>query len=101
MLKRIECIHVVCDGCGEDCENGDGYATHYPAELEGEAEEEAMNADWHVWNGHHWCDRDGCLPACSACGHLFSDHEYGDADCTFQFEPVGDCPCVAFTVEDK
>ena len=95
MLKKIECVHVVCDGCGEDCENGDGYATHFPAELEGEAEEEAQNADWIVWDGHHWCE--GCRPLCSTCGHLFGEHDYGEAPC----EEEEACTCQAFTVKDK
>ncbi len=95
MLKKLECFVLACDGCGEEPEHGDGYVPHYPAELKGEAEAQVQDCDWTVWNGRHWCL--DCRPACSTCGHLFGEHDYGEAPCMEE----DSCTCQAFTVEEQ
>ena len=77
MLKTTSCQFVVCDDCGAECEDGDGVVCHFP--NGGEAEEKAQNADWFVWNGHHFCEE--CYPSCSTCGDAFGDHDYGEGHC--------------------
>ena len=88
MFKKLDCTVIVCDNCNQEIENMDGFTLHFPAELEGEAEEDAQNADWWVWEGQHWCESCG-IPPCTGCGHMFGDHDMGEAPCE-------DCSCKVF-----
>lgn len=90
-IQVSNCHHVRCDTCKKDVENGDGFTFHYPDE--GLAEEDAQNADWTVWNGHHWCDSCGA-PNCT-CSHMFGEHDYGEAECQEE-----DCDCKQFILEN-
>ncbi len=66
---QIECYRVTCDTCGCDFEDGSGILRHY--DWPGDAEGEATDYDWTVWEGHQWCDRHDCVPLC-VCGHGLS-----------------------------
>lgn len=88
---QIECYRVTCDTCGCDFEDGSGILRHY--DWPGDAEGEATDYDWTVWEGHQWCDRHDCVPLC-VCGHgLVETHEFGEHPCD-----VDDCDCRGFEV---
>lgn len=95
MIKNYECIAVICDKCGTENEDMDGIIHHFPRTAEGDAEEEAQNAEWWVWRGHHRCS--GCgAPSCAQCNHLFGDHDMGEEPCIDE-----DCDCKAFKVSKE
>ena len=91
MFKQLECFILLCDICRVEAEQGDEFVPHYPADLKGEAEEQAENADWTVWDGHHRCPE--CRLDCSSCNHMFGEHDYGEGACEGE-----DCSCQEFTV---
>ena len=83
-VKKRTCYVVYCDVCDEHIEHD--YTPHW--DTEGEALSDATDGDWWVWEGHVWCPN--CLPPCVYCGHLFGDHDYGEAPCV-------ECSCPRYS----
>lgn len=46
--KQVTCYIAVCDDCGEEYDNEDGYTPHWPSTIEA-IDDAVDSADW--WNG--------------------------------------------------
>ncbi len=81
-IKTVVCYVVTCDTCGDEFE-GD-YILHCHTQTE--VREHVETFDGAVWGDHVWCEN--CIPLCT-CGHLFREHDHGDAPCD-------ECDCKEF-----
>jgi len=82
-ITTVVCYVATCDTCGNNFE-GD-YILHGATEQEIREHVETFNGA--VFGDHVWCE--DCTPPCT-CGHLFGEHDYGDAPCE-------DCACEGYT----
>ena len=90
-LTEVKCFLISCDTCKKDIENMNGISLHH--ETQEDAEEDAREEDWTVWNEYYWCD--SCNPPDCTCGHLYTaDHDYGEASCQEE-----ECDCQEYKPE--
>lgn len=57
MKQEVKSIVIVCDGCGEMFEDGDGISC-YMNDLDGNLiEEQALSSEWIYLGGKHYCPK--------------------------------------------
>jgi len=92
VITETRCYVASCDSCGAEPESADGYIPHFASPEEFEANE----YEWTIWQDKTWCE--DCGASVCMCGHLFGEHDYGEAPC--ENESAEGCPCQAYAPDE-
>ena len=92
MITQTKCYVASCDTCGAEPESADGYIPHFANPQEFKADE----YEWTIWQDKTWCE--DCGASVCMCGHLFGEHDYGEAPC--ENESAEGCPCQAYAPDE-